>query len=60
MVRQVFQAYSNSYFFFIYILFGKKSNLRDLALMFSILLIKCTDTTDTIIITGLVHVLTLF
>lgn len=59
MVRQVFQAYSNSYFF-LYILFGKKSNLRDLALMFSILLIKCTDTTDTIIITGLVHVLTLF
>lgn len=46
--------------FFLYILFGKKSNLRDLALMFSILLIKCTDTTDTIIITGLVHVLTLF
>lgn len=43
--------------FFLYILFGKKSNLRDLALMFSILLIKCTDT---IIITGLVHVLTLF
>lgn len=56
MVRQVFQAYSNSYFFAIFCL-EKKSNLSDLALMFSMLLIKCTDT---IIITGLVHVLTLF
>lgn len=41
----------------LYFVWRKKSILSDLALMFSILLIKCTDT---IIITGLVHVLTLF
>lgn len=35
----------------------KKSNLSDLALMFSILLIKCTDI---IIITDIVYVLTFF
>lgn len=41
----------------LYCVWKKKSILSDLALMFSILLIKCADT---IIITGLVHVLTLF
>lgn len=57
MVRQVFQAYSSSFLLYIVFCLEKKSILSDLALMFSILLIKCTDI---IIITRIVHVLTLF
>lgn len=57
MVRQVFQAYSSSFLLYIVFCLEKKSIWSDLALLFSILLIKCTDI---IIITGIVHVLTLF
>lgn len=57
MVRQVFQAYSSSFLLYIVLCLEKKSILSDLALLFSILLIKCTDI---IIITRIVHVLTLF